>query len=491
MSKRANRGFQARRYCAASKDSLTQLVIVLPVAVLVGFMGGCARFEPKPIFAEQSLVEFEQRALSDEGLHRFLDSADETVPVTWPMQEWGVQALTLAALYFNPDLDVLRARLAASRAGEVTAVQRPNPSISASRGKNTTSTGIPSRIDNVMLDQRVRTGGKRGYQTLQAAYLSEAATWSLAANARQVRARVRSALLAVYGVRQRQVLLRRQATLLDKSVRLLEARMGLGGVSAFEVTQARIAQQRNRFALLDAERQQATAQTQLADAIGIAPPALDGIDFAFGEFRELPQDLPDRAERRQALIQRADILSALASYAASQSALQLEIARQYPDVHLGPAYELDQGDTKWFLGVSLELPVLSQNQGPIAEAEARRAESAAQFNVLQSRALNQIDQAIAGYRVSLTAVSMAEALDKELQQQETTARAMRELGEISQLELIQREVELNLAVLTHLDALLLAQESLGILQDALQTRFVLPETLWLSSPRQYIAEQHP
>ena len=52
---------------------------------------------------------------------------------------------------------------------------------------------------------------------------------------------------------------------------------------------------------------------------------------------------------------RADVRGALAEYAASQSALQLEIANQYPDLHLGPGYGWNTGnagDNKWSLGVS-------------------------------------------------------------------------------------------------------------------------------------------
>jgi cobalt-zinc-cadmium efflux system outer membrane protein len=471
--------------------SRSRLVRLLSLVALAASIGACARFEPKPISAEARAIEFRQRTLSDEGLRQFLDSAAEAPSAIWPKRQWDLRDLTLAALYFTPDLDVLRAQLAGSRAAEITAAQRLNPSISMSRGTNTTSTGIPSGLDNVMVDQPMRTGGKRGYQRSQAAYLSEAATWSLAATAQQVRTRVRAAMLALYGVRERQSLLLRQESLQDETVGLLETQLGLGAVSAFEVTQARIALQQTRFALLDSEQQQATILGQLADAIGLSPRALDEVEFSFDEFRQLPQGVPDEPERRQALINRADIRSALASYAASQSALQLEIARQYPDIHLGPAYELDQGDTKWFLGVSLELPVLSRNKGPIAEAEARRAESAAQFDALQSRASNQIEQAIAGYRVALRRVSTAEALSGDLQGQERTARSMRELGEISQLELIQRQVELNTGALARLDAIIVAQESLGSLQDALQTAVVLPQALWLSSPRDSKAEQQP
>ena len=44
-----------------------------------------------------------------------------------------------------------------------------------------------------------------------------------------------------------------------------------------------------------------------------------------------------------ALLGRSDILSALADYAASQAALQLAVAKQYPDVHLTPGYSWNAG----------------------------------------------------------------------------------------------------------------------------------------------------
>ena len=106
-------------------------------------------------------------------------------------------------------------------------------------------------------------------------------------------------------------------------------------------------------------------------------------------------DLTSAEARRAALQSRTDILAALAEYAASESALQLEIAKQYPDIHLSPGYQFDQGDNKWHLGLSAELPVLNRNQGPIAEAEARRAESAARFEALQAKVIAEIDRALA------------------------------------------------------------------------------------------------
>src|SRR5204862_2361235 len=85
---------------------------------------------------------------------------------------------------------------------------------------------------------------------------------------------------------------------------------------------------------------------------------------------------------------------------AAEAAFQTEIAKQSPDVHVNPGYEYDQGDNKWSLGVSVELPILNQNQGPIAEARARREEAAARFNALQSKVLADIERAVEVFHVS-------------------------------------------------------------------------------------------
>jgi DNA-binding beta-propeller fold protein YncE len=191
--------------------------------------------------------------------------------------------------------------------------------------------------------------------------------------------------------------------------------------------------------------------------------------LSFDELKQFPADVPDLAARRQALVNRADVLGALSEYAASQSALQLEIAKQYPDVHLSPGYEFDQGDNKWGIGLSLELPVLNQNQGRIAESEAKRKEVAAKFNALQARVLSEIEQAVAGYRASVKKAEAAGSLNEVLATQLRAAQGMLDAGEISKVELAQRQLELTTAALAQLDARLQAQEALGALEDALQS----------------------
>ncbi|MFO1500098.1 MAG: TolC family protein [Verrucomicrobiota bacterium] len=173
---------------------------------------------------------------------------------------------------------------------------------------------------------------------------------------------------------------------------------------------------------------------------------------------------------------------ALAEYNASQVALQLR-SLQYPDIHLNPGYEFDQADNKWSPGFTVTLPVLNQNKGPIAEAEAKRAEAAATFEALQAHAIGEIERAVAAYRVTLQKSKDAEAIQQNLMQQEKRARAMLEAGEISRSELAGLRLQLSASALGRMDALSKSLQAFQQLEDALQSPLGLPPSLWQQQPR--------
>lgn len=117
----------------------------------------------------------------------------------------------------------------------------------------------------------------------------------------------------------------------------------------------------------------------LAAAIGVPAAALSEIELDFTKLSKPPAlaGIPVSNLKETALRERPDVLAAMADYAAAQSALQLEIANQYPNIQANPAYAWEMGEHRWSLGVTtLSVPILRQNQGPIAEAEAKRRELA-------------------------------------------------------------------------------------------------------------------
>jgi cobalt-zinc-cadmium efflux system outer membrane protein len=456
------------------------------------FLTGCAGFEPHPLAPAQTAARLQERSLADPSLRAFLkanlhrDLGAEQPPT------WDFDALTLAAFYFHPDLDVARAQWGVAEAGRIAAGERPNPTTGLAPAYNTTTADPSPRLLTLTSDITLETAGKRGYRIAQAEQLSEAARLNITSVAWKVRSSVRGRLLDLYSARESQALLEQQQTLHADNVRILEAQYREGAISAFELTQARLAADSARLALRDAERQRAEARVQLAEAIGVPAGALDGAAFSFDAFSELPADVPAADIRRQALSNRADILGALAEYAASQSKLQLEIARQYPDIHLGPGYEYDQGDNKWSVGLPLTLPV-NRNRGAIAEAQAQRAEAGARFNALQARVLGEIDLAVAGYRAARRKQADASAMLADLTQQEKVARAMLDAGEISGSDLAALRLQLSVSALARLDALVQAQRAAGQLEDAIQSPLGLPPSVWQNAPRaaDFRAEKDP
>jgi outer membrane protein TolC len=417
----------------------------------------------------KTAADFEVRSLDDAGLRRFVETN-----LHKQVTAWNLPALTLAALYFHPDMDVARARWGATEAGKVTAGQRPNPTVSVSPAYDTT-TAIPSPwIVTASLDIPIETAGKRGYRIAQATHLSEAARLNIATAAWQVRSRVRSRLVELYAATRNEELLRQQEAAQAQVVKLLKVQLDAGAVSPFEVTQAQIALRNASLSLNEAQRQRAEGHVALADALGVPVRALEGATISFAGMDGKPGASFATADaRRQAMLGRADIRSALAEYAASQSALQLEVAKQWPDVHLGPGYEYDQGDNKWSVGLSVELPALNQNQGGIAEAKGRREEAAARFIALQARVVGEIDRALAGYEAALKKAATAEALLADQRRQRQTAQRMFEAGETARLALASAELEVVTAELSRLDAVVKAQQALGALEDALQSPAVL------------------
>ena len=449
---------------------------------VAGSVCGCASYEAKPIDPAETAVKLESRRLDDSGLHEFIDRSLKRTTPDWPLPEWNLEALTLAAFYYHPDLDVARAQWAVASAKDITAGQRANPNIGVTPGYNTSS-DIPSPwIVSATLDIPFSTAGKRSARIAEAAQLSESVRFNVASVAWQVRGRVRQGLLDVYAAQESLRLLREQQGLADENVRLLERQLDAGGISSFELTQARLERKDVRLAVLDAERASAESRIRLAGAIGVSVSALDGVSLSFDSFGDAVADPSVSDSRRRALSNRADVLAALSEYAASQAALQHEIANQYPDIALGPGYEYDQGDNKWSLGLSFALPIVAHNRGGIAEARARREESAARFEALQARVLTEIDTALAGYRVALKSREEAESMVADVTEQQIRSRAMFAAGDISRSDLLGLELQLGAATIARFDAVIKARQAAGLLEDALQLPLDVPASAWQNEP---------
>jgi len=445
-------------------------LVTLSLAGLL--LTGCVHFEDQPVSPALTSEHLESRSLSDTNFRVFLETNLLHQFAEWPATNFDFPALTLAAFYFHPSLDVARAQWAVARGGEASAGARPNPVLGVTPGYSSNPPkSISPWFPSVTLDIPVETAGKRRYRMARAQQLSEVARLNIATMAWQVRSALRAALVEYAAANRRAVLLRKHAGLQQDVTTLLEQRLAAGAIGSLEIGVFRVALVRLRAETLAAEQQAVEARARVAGAVGLPVRALDGVELLFDLNQSMDAALLLPAARREALQGRADVLAALTDYAASQSALQLEIAKQYPDLHFNPGYQFDQGENKWTLGLSVELPVLYRNQGGISEAKAKRDESAARFMALQSRVISEIDRALLNRAASMEELQQLEEVTNVLRQRFQQVEAAFRAGAADQVELALSRLEFINTEQAQLDALMKKQQAVGLLEEALQRPF--------------------
>jgi outer membrane protein TolC len=463
--------------------AIRKRVLHLFAAVL---LSGCAarRYQAVPIVPTETASKLQMRSLGDPGLRAFVEKDVGHAVTPWPPKTWDLATLSLAALYFNPSLEAARARVAESQAAIVTAGARPNPSLSI-------TPGIPSPyLFNIDFSVPIETAGKRGHRIQSARNLDQAARFDLADSAWKVRSGVRIALLNYLLASRSLDLLRSEEQIRGDQVNILEQRFSVGEIPRPEVDLARIELSKAHLAINTVEGQ--LSKAALAASIGISVAGLQGLDFLWTDL-----DSPPSAEslslvgiQRDAVLNRLDVRRSLAQYAAAEADLQLEISKQYPDLQIGPGYTYEERNSFFVIGFSTTLPLFNRNQGPIAEAEARRKEAGASFLEKQAQVIAGGERSLALYTAALKELVEVDQFLRKLQ--DTQLRMMQRavsLGEEDRLSLIGVRLESSVLARTRLDALVRAQSALGELEDAVQRPLdpgdafsISPESPALSKP---------
>src|SRR5207302_4711812 len=233
------------------------------------------RYTPAPIVASATASRFQSRNLANDGLRAF-EERNLSHPVSsWPPRSWDLQTLSLAAVYFNPALDLARARLATAEGAVVTARARPNPTFDFVPGVPT-----PYLLTQDFLFA-IETAGKRGRRVQIAQNLDQAARFDLADSAWTVVVGARLALLNYLVASRNLELLRSEQQIREDQIGILQQILSVGEITRLDVDLARIELSKTQVATRSAEGQVADAKAVLAAAIGIPVAGLDGADFSW------------------------------------------------------------------------------------------------------------------------------------------------------------------------------------------------------------------
>jgi outer membrane protein TolC len=329
----------------------------------------------------------------------------------------------------------------------------------------------------------IETAGKRGHRIQVAHSLDQAARFDLADSAWTIHSGVRTALLNYLLASRTLESFRSEVKVREDQVNILEQIFSAGEIPRQSVDLARIELSKTHVAIITAEGQVSETKAALSAAVGLPVAALQSADFSWPKIDAPPsaESLSAEQVQRDAVLNRLDVRRSLAQYAAAEAGLQLEIAKQYPDINIGPGYTYEETHSFFTLFFSTTVPLLNRNQGPIAEAEGHRKEAAAAFLERQAQIIAKSERALAVYTAALKELAEAESLRKL---QETQLQIMHETiraGADNQLSLDNVEIQSWLLARAQIDALLRAQRALGELQDSVQ-RPLGPDEMFTITP---------
>jgi outer membrane protein TolC len=419
-------------------------------ALVLGLVA-CARYVPRPVDPAAHPAAYQARRLDDAGQVAWGDRITEA-PVG---PRWKVRPLALVALRSRSELARARAEWRTALAGERTAGAGPTPGVQADVERAVAGSGGESPwVVSLAGLFTVELGGKRGARIQRARARTAVAEGELRLTAWRIVQRTRGAAAALAFAEAEVAQGRREMDALLAVQALEHARYEEAAVTRSELARTAAEVQGARAQMSEGSAKVFAARAELAGALALPARALDSVLVAPVPSAgcTLLQSTNEDSMAVLALTRRPEIARALAAYAAAEADVRLEVARQRPDLELGPGFIFDQGVKRWVLGLALPGLLGFRNRAPIAEAEAARTAAAARVDEAQDSLLAEVDLAAARCRGAGLERAVADSQVAVAGRAAQLARAAYGRGETTRLEPALAELALVRAERARLSA---------------------------------------
>jgi cobalt-zinc-cadmium efflux system outer membrane protein len=349
-----------------------------------------------------------------------------------------------AALKSNPELAASRYELTAAQARIVQAGKRLNPELSlelenfAGGGE---AQGTDALETTLAFSQVVELGGKRSLRRSIAEVDSDLVTLDLRARQLDLLADVTRRYIDVVAAQERIRFADENVAIAQRTLDAIAARVKAARSPIAEESRARITLTRAQIDRRQATLALETARSALSLTWGRVDPQFTSANADLFAFQAL-----ETFEALAAKIERNPDITRFASEARLRDAeLRLAQAQVRPNVtfSVGVRNFRESGDNALVAGFSMPLAVHDRNQGGIAEARARRAQSDAELAASKTRLLGTL---YALYREIGAARERATSLREEALPQArdalTQTQSGYERGRFSFLELLTTQQDL-------------------------------------------------
>ena len=447
--------------------------------LMISLISACAKYQSytaSPIDTEQTTRDYQIQDINSPEIKDWLIKHDQKVPV-WPKSQWDIKSLVLVGHYYSTDLAVAGAKVKVAEAREITAGQKPNPGIELSSEHHSEQPGGVSPWTLGSIFSWVYERPEKRQSRIDHA---KAETEVARLKQFEIKWRIHNAIMENYldtiAAIQKKKMLLDEKLILEQGLDVLDRRLELGQTSDFEVSSTRLEMQRLRLSISEAETEQIRARTRLAMVAGLPANALDNVKLDQAVFSDLPDlntaDYKLDVLQARALIERPDVLRLLSEYVVAEADLHREIENQYSDVTLSPGFIFDQDDNLWVFASSWMLPINHHNQGPIAEAEARREVKAQEFLAYQAKVLRQVHEARIRYQAAVNTFNEVSSLILELDDRSEKLQKQYDLGYTDRLAIIRNQMEILSAKRSQYFFELSAWREFAHLEDALMARLI-------------------
>ncbi len=418
------------------------------LAVLAGSLFGCQQYHAKPLESAADRAEFLARATDSPQVAEFArrlsgEGQDAAAQAGGAITLHQAEAVALA---FNPALRIARLKAGVTRATLDHAGLYQDPVLGVDLTRIIQSAANPWKV-MATVGFTLPISGRLEIETKRAGAENAAAVLRVYAAEWQARTELRAAWWRCIAAKQRAVVVAELVERTGQIVSLVERMQSAGELSRIEGRLFSIDLVSKRLERARLEAEAAQAELAIKQIMGLAPASVVtlatesvpvGADRTNGGFAEV--------ERRSPLL-----AIARAEYEAAEKALELEIARQTPDLQIGPGYGREDGQDQFLLGVSLPLPLWNRNQQAIARATAERELARAEVQTTAERLESELAGATGQFeavRTQRTTLENELVPMVDLQSRET--REIARLGEVNALivlEALKAELESKLKLI--------------------------------------------
>jgi cobalt-zinc-cadmium efflux system outer membrane protein len=326
----------------------------------------------------------------------------------------------------NLAVEAARYRVESTRADQIAARLRPNPTITFTAENFKVAGNSPFTVPFDRLyeigptySQPIELGGKRRLRTEVADLSVSRAEAELADVLRQRLAEVKRAYYEAALARQALEIVLEQRGYFDDLVKFNQARLEEGAISGSELLKVKL--ERVKFVSAVAQAQLAARQAgiKLLELLGetnLETPVTIG-----GELGSAPIVVDLAALKQKALSNRPDLKAAERSAALAERRIALEKARGIPDITPFAGYKRVGVDNTVQFGITIPLRLNNKNQGEIARAVADEKVAETEVALARNRVLAEVESA---YRAYETARAQVGTFQRELLAQADELRKM-------------------------------------------------------------------